>query len=40
VTGQTRPKYEYLSKYTRERFIRANSLEALEKPVSYRRLIE
>jgi hypothetical protein len=40
VTGQERPKYEYLNKYVMERFIRANTLEALEKVVVYRRMIE
>ncbi len=40
MTGQQRPKPDYLSRYTMERFVRANSLEAMEKVVPYRRMIE
>jgi hypothetical protein len=40
MTGQPKPKPDYLSRYALERFVRANSLEAMEKVVPYRRLIE
>lgn len=40
MTGQPKPKPDYLSRYATERFVRSNSLEAMDKVVPYRRLIE